>query len=66
MNRQQRRAEQRRTPRAVRALAAHYKCPDCLSTNSSPYYDCGIWHLNVRHDSTCPSYQRLRRAGLAS
>lgn len=67
MNRAQRRQSRRYAPPKVRALAAAYQCPDCLSENGVPFQDSfGIWHLNVHHDDTCPTYRRLKAEGSAT
>jgi hypothetical protein len=66
MNRADRRRQQRKVPPAIRAYARAYQCPDCLNTSSEPYADdLGMWHIEVHHDETCPSYRRLRALGLS-
>jgi hypothetical protein len=36
-------------------LASLYSCPDCISEAAEPVCDeHGIWHVEVRHDPTCP------------
>ncbi len=62
-NRAQRRAA-RRTPPAVAAYASSYECPDCDADSELSVDDLGIWHLTIRHDSTCPwlaAYERTTR-----
>jgi hypothetical protein len=67
VNRAQRRCAQRQAPASVRWVAENYRCPDCLSENSHLAQDkYGIWHVNVHHDNTCPTYRRLLAQGLAS
>ena len=67
VNRSQRRAARRNAPRSVRWLADNYRCPDCLSETTQPVADeRGVWHINVHHDDTCPTYKRLLAQGLAS
>lgn len=67
MNRSQRRAARKRAPTSVRAYANAYRCPDCDSETATPYTDAhGVWHLEVRHDETCPTYLRLLAEGRAS
>jgi hypothetical protein len=59
----------RRPSETVRAVAALYRCPDCMSTVDEPVLADGtsrVWRLNVRHDDTCPTYRRLKSLGLAS
>lgn len=71
MNREQRRAAARRGPNRhpetqatddeIRAAAASYKCPDCNADTSLSQDGHGIWHLDIAHDDTCPTFQRIRR-----
>lgn len=66
MNRAERRKATRGAPPQIRALAATYRCPDCLSDTSHPFEGTdGVWHINVHHDDTCPTLARLQTAGLA-
>jgi hypothetical protein len=66
MNRAERRANHRKAPPAVRAVASNYQCPDCLSETTHPAVDeLGIWHIEVHHDDTCPLFAAYRAAGLA-
>ena len=65
MNRAQRRAG-RQAPADIRAFAAAYRCPDCLSETAEPYHGGDHWHINVHHDETCPSYRKLRAVGWAT
>jgi hypothetical protein len=66
MNRAERRRNNRNAPRALRAFAAAYRCPDCLSETTEPYHGGDRWHINVHHDDTCPMYRRLIAKGLAT
>jgi hypothetical protein len=67
MNRAERRRNNRSAPRSIRAFAAAYRCPDCLSNTTQPVADeFGVWHIDVQHDDTCPSYRRLKAKGLAT
>lgn len=60
MNRADRRRNNRQAPPELRAYAAAYRCPDCLSETAQPVADeFGVWHINVHHDETCPLYRRL-------
>lgn len=37
-------------------------CPDCDADTelvANPEHP-GIWHLNIRHDDTCPSYRAMK------
>lgn len=62
MNRKQRRAARKQTPANIRAFADAYRCPDCLSETAEPVTDeFGIWHLEVRHDDTCPTLNAFGR-----
>jgi hypothetical protein len=64
MNRRTRRAAARHAPPQFRALAATYRCPDCLSETAQPVpLDPGgrSWRINVSHDATCPTYRRMAR-----
>lgn len=66
MNRAQRRRLKRQAPGSVLAFAAAYRCLDCLSDNGQPWCDrFGVWHIDVRHDDTCPAYRRLLAGGRA-
>jgi hypothetical protein len=66
MNRADRRRQQRQAPFAIRLYARTYQCPDCINSTSEPYADeFGVWHVEVGHDLTCPSYRRLQALGLA-
>jgi hypothetical protein len=59
--------DEQSAPPSVRWLPDTYACPDCLSDNSVPVRDDhGIWHLNVMHEGTCPTYTRLLAEGRAS
>ena len=61
MNRAQRRVARRQAPASVRSFAAAYQCPDCLAETTYPVADQhGVWHIDVRHDDTCPIFRRLR------
>jgi hypothetical protein len=66
MNRADRRRQARAAPRALRLYAAAYQCPDCNSETDQPYHDGLIWHINLHHDETCPSYRRLKANGCAT
>ena len=66
MNRSERRRNNHRAPRVLRAFAAAYRCPDCLSETAEPYHGGDHWHINVHHDETCPTYRRLRAEGWAT
>jgi hypothetical protein len=67
MNRAERRRNNHNAPRAIRAFAAAYRCPDCLSETTQPVVDeFGVWHIDVQHDDTCPMYHRLKAKGLAT
>ena len=44
----------------TRTLADAYCCPDCYSDAELTRDDLGIWHLAIRHDTTCPTYRRMR------
>jgi hypothetical protein len=67
MNRAQRRRAHRQAPPEFRAFAANYRCPDCLNDTTQPVADdLGIWHIEVHHDDTCPTYRRLLAHGQAS
>jgi hypothetical protein len=67
MNRADRRQQQRQAPFAIRLYARTYRCPDCINSTSEPVADeFGVWHINVHHDETCPSYRKLRALGWAS
>lgn len=57
------RAERRRTRRSALdslAVAAAYECPDCDADTRLTQDEHGIWHLTIRHDTTCPNYRRMR------
>lgn len=41
-------------PAAVNAAARAYRCGHCRSTTAKPRRRGGVWHLDVRHDETCP------------
>ncbi len=61
MNREQRRAAARTAGgRAVLSYADHYECPDCTSATELRRDSDGVFHLDVRHDLTCPTYRRIR------
>jgi hypothetical protein len=61
VNRAQRRGR-RKAPPAFIEYARTYRCPDCLSETAYPLSDRhGIWHIEVRHDDTCPTYIAMRR-----
>ncbi len=62
MNRAQRRSRRNhQAPPKVQAFAAAYRCPDCLSETPQPVQDwLGIWHIEVRHDDTCPAYRNRK------
>jgi hypothetical protein len=63
-NRADRRRRERKAPLAIRLYALNYRCPDCINSTSEPYADeHGVWHIDVAHDETCPSYRRLRALG---
>jgi len=61
MNRAQRRTAAR-TPcgRAAVAYADAYLCPDCTSETELRQDDDGVYHLDVHHDDSCPTYRRMR------
>ncbi|OBJ00234.1 hypothetical protein A5624_08585 [Mycobacterium sp. 1482292.6] len=62
MNRADRRRTKRRPPLSVRWVAANYRCPDCLSETAQPVQDnAGVWHIEVRHDESCPWFTQLKR-----
>ncbi len=63
MNRAQRRLHARHAPASIRAFAAAYRCPDCLSETTRPVQDRGIWRIEVRHDDTCPTWRAMQRRG---
>jgi hypothetical protein len=64
VNRRQRRSTA--IPEAVAIFAAAYRCPDCLSESAAPTQDhFGMWHLEIRHDDTCPAYRQMKARGLA-
>lgn len=67
MNRAERRRVGRQAPAVFRAFAAAYRCPDCLSDTAQPVPDAfGVWHIDVHHDDTCPTYRRLKAEGRAT
>lgn len=44
-----------RPPASIAATAKHYRCGHCQSVTGRPRQDAaGIWHLDVKHDPTCP------------
>jgi len=62
MNRRQRRGTRRveATPAAqVRAFADAYRCPDCSASTELVNPSTNVYVLNVRHDTTCPSYAAM-------
>lgn len=48
------RAERRKLPPAVRAVADGYRCPDCDNSTRVSLDQSGMWRLDVLHDDTCP------------
>jgi hypothetical protein len=66
MNRAERRRLTREAPRPIRAFAAAYRCPDCISETTQPYHGGDHWHIDVHHDDTCPTYRRLKAKGRAT
>jgi len=61
VNRAQRRAAARTAGgRAALAYADQYECPDCTSDTALRRDDSGVFHLDVRHDDTCPTYRGVR------
>jgi len=57
VNRRQRRAEGQRgspLPSALDAITGAGACPDCDADAELTRDTLGIWHLTIRHDSTCP------------
>lgn len=66
MNRASRRSAARQAPPAIREYAAAYRCPDCMSETGELWHDGRIWQLDVRHDSSCPLFRRLKAKGCAS
>ncbi len=66
MNRRQRRAADRTAGgRAALSYADQYICPDCASDTELSRDDDGVFHLEVRHDETCPTYRSMQRDGHA-
>lgn len=62
MNRANRRRRTREAPASIRAFAATYRCPDCLSEMTCPVQDrFGIWRIEVRHDDTCPTWRAIQQ-----
>jgi hypothetical protein len=53
----------RRTPVDSASLAAafaeDYRCPDCSSETELLELVPGVFHLEVRHDATCPTLRRM-------
>ena len=44
-----------RPPATITAAARAYQCGHCQSLTGKPRQDPdGVWHLDVRHDNTCP------------
>lgn len=54
------RAERRKLPRALRDM--DYRCPDCDNDTRIRQDNCGMWHLDVLHDDTCPWFTAYRKA----
>lgn len=48
-------------PLEVRAAALTHRCRECASETDLFADTYGIWHLQVRHDDTCPTYQEIQR-----
>jgi hypothetical protein len=43
-------------------VAENYRCPDCLSETTYPIADqFGMWHVEVRHDDTCPWFNEFNK-----
>jgi len=60
VNRAQRRAAARTAGgRAVLSYADQYTCPDCASDTELWRDDDGVFHLEIRHDDTCPTYRGM-------
>ena len=43
-----------RPPPAVAAYARAYRCSDCSARAGKPRRAAGSWHVDVRHDDSCP------------
>ena len=62
-----RRSRRHQAPVFLCAFAAAYRCPDCLNETTEPVRDdADMWHIEVRHDDTCPTYRRLQAEGRAT
>lgn len=46
-------------PAEIVAYANAYRCPDCIA-DKALIYDGEFWHLDIRHEDTCPTYRQLR------
>jgi len=61
VNRRQRRTAARTAGgRAALSYADQYTCPDCASDTELRRDDDGVFHLDVHHDDTCPTFRRIR------
>ena len=59
------RATRRKLPPAIQAIAANLdtvRCPDCCNDARIRQDNCGMWHLDVLHDDTCPWFTAYRKA----
>lgn len=62
MNRRHRRGTRRveaSSGAQVRAFAAAFRCPDCTAETELINPSTNVYVLNVRHDTTCPSYAAM-------
>lgn len=41
-------------PAEVLAFARAYRCTDCTGRAGKPRRQHGQWHLDIRHDNSCP------------
>lgn len=51
------RSKRRKLPKAIQSIADNLHnlhCPDCNNDAALTQDSLGMWHLEIRHDDTCP------------
>lgn len=48
-----------RSKALAETFAEDYHCPDCNSETELVELAPGVFHLEVRHDATCPTLRRM-------